>query len=65
MAEEDYADHARKELLVVVDDFREFVPSELRAAASAKSGQYLSLVRKINAGFGEPDELAKLTFEML
>lgn len=65
LAEDDYAEEARKALLIVVDDFRDLIPGDLRAAASAKSGQFLSLARKVNAGFGNADELAKITFEML
>jgi ABC-2 type transport system ATP-binding protein len=64
-AEDDYPENVRKELLVVVDDFHDFIPGALRAAASTKSGQYLSLLRTVNAGFGNRDDLAKMTFEML
>lgn len=65
LAEDDYADEARKALLIVVDDFRDLIPGELCALASAKSGQFLRLARKVNAGFGDADDLAKITFEML
>jgi ABC-2 type transport system ATP-binding protein len=64
-AEEDYPENVRKELLVVVDDFREYIPVELRAAASAKSGVYLRTYREVVSGFGNRNDLAKLTYEML
>ncbi|HEY7297249.1 MAG TPA: hypothetical protein VH684_04865 [Xanthobacteraceae bacterium] len=65
LAAEDYSENLRKELLVVVDDFQEVIPKELRAAASAKSGEFLRIMRDINSGYGDRDRLGKLTFEML
>lgn len=65
-AEDGYPDRARKELLGIVEDYREHIPPELRAAAVAKAGQFMRESRAaLAAGHEQPGTLDRIIYDML
>lgn len=62
---EGYQDKLRKELLDVVEDFREVIPTDLRSLAAVKSGEFLRTFRAVSGGVGDAKELEKACFDML